>query len=87
LGYSYAQILDSEIRQNRGTVAPGPSPPRAGKGLFVRDHSQGDARRSLIRDNLTFGVDGVNRSIVRLTSNTMATSGRAGNALRGASCT
>ncbi len=81
---TYARILDSEVIQNGYATPAGPPPPDAGKGLDVRDDSELDARRNLIRENLTFGVSGVNRSVVRLSSNTIAATGYNGVMLCGA---
>jgi hypothetical protein len=85
--YSYARVLDSEVLQNGYATPPGPPPPDAGKGLDARDDSELDARRNTIRENLTFGVDGVNRSVVRLASNTIGASGYNGIIICGAAPT
>ncbi len=81
---SYARVLDTEVLQNGFATPTGPPPPDAGKGLDVRDDSEIDARRSTIRENLTFGVIGVNRAVVRLASDTVAASGYNGIILCGA---
>ncbi len=83
-GYSYARVLDSDVEQNGYAIAPGPPPPDAGKGLDVRDDSEIDARRNLIRANLTFGVIAINRSVLRLTSNAITASGYDGIIVCGA---
>jgi parallel beta-helix repeat protein len=74
-GNSYVRVVASEIGSNGYTVAPGPPVPDAGKGFDIRDDSEGDARRSTLHANLTYGVVDVARSIVRLTSNTIDTTG------------
>ncbi len=73
--HAFAWVLAGEVSLNGYTVAVGPPPPDAGKGLDVRDDAEVQARRNLIRGNLTFGVIGVNRSIVSLSFNNIDTSG------------
>jgi hypothetical protein len=73
--YSFARVFASEVSANGYTVAAGTSPPDAGKGLDARESSEIDARRSTIRDNLTFGVIGINSSKVTLLNNTIERSG------------
>ncbi len=53
----------------------GPPVPDAGKGFDIRDHSEGDLRRSTVHANLTFGIDAAVDALVRLTSNTIDGSG------------
>ncbi len=81
---SYARVRDGEILQNGYTVPAGPPLPDAGKGLDVRQDSEIDARRNVIRANLTLGVSGVDRSVVRLTSNAIDGSGYDGIIIGGA---
>jgi Right handed beta helix region len=59
------------VSYNGYTVPQGPPVPDAGKGFDIRDDSEGDARRSTLRNNLTYGVVDVVRSVVRLTLNTI----------------
>jgi hypothetical protein len=74
-GNSYLRVVASEVSYNGYTVPQGPPVPDAGKGLDVRDDSEGDTRRSALRGNLTYGVVDVVRSVVRLTSNTIEGAG------------
>jgi len=74
-GNSYLRVVGSEISQNGYTVAPGPPVPDAGKGFDIRDDSEGDARRSTLHANLTYGVVSVVHSVVRLTLNTIDSTG------------
>jgi len=74
-GNTYVRVVSSEISNNGYMVAPAVSPPDAGKGFDIRDDSEGDARRSTLHGNLTYGVVSVFRSVVRLTSNTIDSTG------------
>lgn len=74
-GNSYVRVVASEISQNGYTVAPGPPVPDAGKGFDIRDDSEGDARRSTLHANLTYAVVSVVHSVVRLTQNTIDSTG------------
>ena len=74
-GNSYVRVAASEISNNGYAVAPGPPVPDAGKGIDIRDDSEGDARRSTLHANLTYGVVSVVHSVVRLTLNTIDSTG------------
>ena len=77
-GNTYVRVAASEISDNGYMVAPAVSPPDSGKGFDIRDDSEGDARRSTLHGNLTYGVVSVFRSVVRLTSNTIDSTGALG---------
>jgi hypothetical protein len=74
-GNSYVRVVSSEISSNGYTVSPGPPVPDAGKGFDIRDDSEGDARRSTLHANLTYGVVSVVHSVVRLTLDTIDSTG------------
>jgi len=74
-GNSYVRVVASEISSNGYTVAPGPPVPDAGKGFDIRDDSEGDLRRSTLHANLTYAVVDVVHSVVRLTLNTIDSTG------------
>ena len=74
-GNSYVRVVASEISSNGYTVPPGPPVPDAGKGFDIRDDSEGDARRTTLHANLTYGVVSVIHSVVRLTLDTIDSTG------------
>ena len=86
-GNTYVRFQDGEISQNGYTVAPGPPVPDAGMGLDVRGDSEGDARRSVLHQNLTFGAVSVVHSLLRLTGNTIDSTGYNGVNACGAATT
>jgi hypothetical protein len=85
--YSYVRVVSSEISNNGYAVAPSSSPPDAGKGFDIRDDSEGDARRTTLHANLTYGVVAVVRSVVRLTFDTIDSTGVNGINVCGAATT
>jgi len=85
--YSYARVVSSEISSNGYTIAPSSSPPDAGKGFDIRDDSEGDARRTTIHGNLTYGVVAVVRSVMRLNLDTIDSTGVNGINVCGAATT
>ena len=86
-GNSYVRVAGSEISNNGYAVAPASPPPDAGKGFDVRDDSEGDARRTTLHANLTYGVVSVVRSVVRLTQDTIDSTGVNGINVCGAATT
>ena len=73
--YSYARVTAGEASQNGYTIPPGPPVPGVGRGFETRDDSELDVRRTVMRQNLTFGVIGVDRSKVNLAGNTIESNG------------
>lgn len=74
-GNSYVRVVSSEVSNNGYTIAPAVAPPDAGKGLDIRDDSEGEARRSTFHANLTYAIVDVGRSVVRLNLNTIDSTG------------
>jgi len=74
-GNTYVRVVASEIADNGYAVAPDAAPPDAGKGIDLRDKSEGDARSSRLRSNLTYGVAAVGPSVLRLLFNTIDSNG------------
>ena len=74
-GNTYVRVVASEISDNGYTVAPAVAPPDAGKGFDIRDDSEGDLRRSKVHANLTYGVTTIGRSVLRLTLDTIDSTG------------
>lgn len=72
---AYLRIANSQVTRNGYAVAPGPPVPGVGRGFEIRDEAELDARRNLIRENLTFGAIGVDRSKVSLANNTIESNG------------
>jgi hypothetical protein len=85
--YSYVRVVSSEISSNGYTVAAASPPPDAGKGFDIRDDSEGDARRTTIHGNLTYGVVAVVRSVMRLNLDTVDSTGVNGINVCGAATT